>query len=222
MSQTFLSYTKYFLIIYISVFLAACATEERYAEFVEQTVDGLQRVDNAGVDIAYVRPGIQFSDYDKVMIKSVEVRFRKDWAREHPRISAQDQERIKAGLTEIFHDIFHDELEEKGNIPIVNTPGPDVLSVSVQLNDLYINEVDNQRTFNTTVYVASAGSVTLVGELFDSVTDEILARVADHRVARSMGQFEISNRVTNTSEARQAFRHWADLLRESLNAVNEK
>ena len=200
---------------------SACATDGRFTEFIEQTVDGLERVENPGVDIAYVRPGVLFSDYDKVMIKSVEVQFRKDWARDHPRVSPQDQERIKDGLNDIFFDILRSELEDKGDIPIVDTPGPEVLSVSVRLIDLYIAELDDQRTFNTTVYVASAGSVTLIGELYDSLTDEILARVADYRVARSTGQFEISNRVTNTSEARRAFRYWAGLLREQLNAVND-
>ena len=209
------------IFLLVSVFLTGCAGEQRYAEFIEQTVEGLERVENPSVDIAYVRPGIRFNDYNKVMIKSVEVQFRKDWARDHPRVSPQDQERIKDGLNEIFFDILKTELEEKGDIPIVDTPGPDVLSVSVRLIDLYISELDDQRTFNTTVYVATAGSVTLIGELYDSLTDEILARVADHRIARSTGQFEISNRVTNTAEARQAFRYWAGLLRESLNAVNE-
>ncbi len=205
----------------VLILLAGCSVEERYADFIDQTIDGLERVDNPQVDIAYVRPGVRFSDYDKVMIKSVEVQFRKDWAREHPEVSPQDQERIKTGLNDIFFDILKSELEEEGDIPIVDLPGPDVLSVSVRLIDLYISAVDDQRTFNTTVYVASAGSVTLIGELYDSLTDEILARVADHRVARTTAEFEISNRVTNTLQARRAIRYWAGLLREQLNAVNE-
>lgn len=202
--------------------LSGCATEQRYQGFIEQTVEGLERVESQGVDIAYVRPGVDFSEYNKVMIKSVEVRFRNDWAREHPRITLAEQQRIKQGLTELFHDTFRDVLETEGGIPIVTEPGPDVLAMNVELIDLYITEVDTLRGDSSRVYVTSAGSVTLIGELQDSVTDAVLARVADHKVARTTTDFEIANRVTNSVEARRALRHWASLLRERLNAVNQQ
>jgi len=200
--------------------LAGCATQPAGTPYAEKTVDGLKRVKTPRVDVAYVRPGADFSRYHKVMIKSVEVRFVKDWAKEHRGVTPADQERIKQGLAKLFRKVFKDELQNKGGIPVVDKPGPDVLAINAQLIDLDVNAPDTLPGGRVTTYVTSAGSVTLLGELTDSVSGEILARVADHREARRyVDHFEIANRVTNSMEARRVLRYWADLLRRHLNAV---
>jgi len=200
--------------------LGACATQPAGTAYTEQTADGLQRVDTPRVDAAYVRPGADFSRYHKVMIKSVEVRFLKDWARQHREVTQAEQERIKQGLAQLFREVFTVELQIKGGIPVVDKPGPDVLAINAQLIDLDVTAPDTMRSGRNQTYVTSAGSVTLLGELSDSVSGEILARVADHKQARTFtDHFEIADRVSNSMEARRVLRYWADLLRRHLNAV---
>jgi len=207
-------------VLFILLALSGCATQQQYDEYVQETVDGLERVKTPKVDVAYVRPDAEFSNYKKVMITSVDVSFRKDWSREHREISQAEQGRIRLGLANLFREVFRDELEKKGGIPVVKQPGPDVLGVRAQLIDLDITAPDDLRGTNRTIYVTEAGSVTLVGELYDSVTGEILARVADHKIARTnTGQFQIADRVSNSMEARRALRYWASLLRERLTAI---
>lgn len=200
--------------------LGACATQPAGSGYAEQTADGLQRVNTPRLDVAYVRPGADFSRYHKVMIKSVEVRFLKDWAREHREVTPADQERIKQGLARLFREVFTAELQKKGNIQVVNEPGPDVLAINAQLIDLDVTAPDTLRSGRNQTFVTTAGSVTLLGELSDSVSGEILARVADHKQARTFtDHFEIANSVTNSMEARRVLRYWADLLRRHLTAV---
>lgn len=56
----------------------------------------------------------------------------------------------------------------------------------------------------------------LVLEIRDSITDAILARAVDHKMAEQAGGILMeSNRVTNTSEVRR----WASLLRERLDEL---
>lgn len=218
------SHSRYVYLLLMPLLLYGCANQQRYAQFDQETVDGLERVESRNLDRAYVRPGIDFSDYDKVMIDSVEVRFRKDWEREYSRISQQEQERIKQGLTELFHEVVRDELERRGSIPVVTAAGSNVLAVRVQLIDLYISDVDDRRADNVVTYTTRTGSVTLIAELYDSVTGQTLARVADHRIASggAAGQFHISTSVSNSAEARRVVRQWARLLREQLTEVTEQ
>ncbi len=61
--------------------------------------------------------------------------------------------------------------------------------------------------------------MTLVAELRDSMTGEILARAVDARSARSSGTWTIANRVTNTADARRAMGIWARALREGLDEM---
>ncbi len=68
-------------------------------------------------------------------------------------------------------------------------------------------------------YTANSGRMTLVAELRDSVTGEILARAVDARSARTTGSMDITNRVTNTADARRIIRIWARALRQGLDEL---
>ncbi len=61
--------------------------------------------------------------------------------------------------------------------------------------------------------------MTLVAELRDSMTGELLARAVDARGARSSGTWQVTNRVTNTADARRAMGIWATALRQALDEM---
>jgi hypothetical protein len=61
--------------------------------------------------------------------------------------------------------------------------------------------------------------MTLVLELRDSVTGETLARVVDGQSGRNIGIMTITNRATNTADARRAIRTWAQALRNGLDSL---
>jgi hypothetical protein len=68
----------------------------------------------------------------------------------------------------------------------------------------------------TRVYLSQVGQATLVLQIEDSVTREVLARVVDRRAAESVFAQE-SNRVTNTQEVRRLARTWARIFRSGLD-----
>ena len=59
--------------------------------------------------------------------------------------------------------------------------------------------------------------MTLVAELADSETGEVIARVLDRYKARTTGNFQLSSSVSNASEARSAASGWAKILRVELD-----
>lgn len=70
--------------------------------------------------------------------------------------------------------------------------------------------------------VANSGGLTLVAELRDSVTSEVLARAVDTQNGRGVGTMTWTSRVTNIADARSAIRVWAAALRRALDEMVER
>ena len=205
---------------------AALAEEEAVPD---ATHDGLVLVPDRKVYSAYIDPDADLGIYSKIMILDCYVAFRKDWQRDTKRtgsrvsVSSADMERIKAGVAELFQEVFVEELSKDGGYEIVDTAGDDVLLVRPAIIDLDVAAPDTMTAGRSRTYTTSAGAATLFVELYDSVTGDILARAADRKEARTMGGYlSYSNRVTNTADARRMMRKWATLLRERLDEFHGK
>jgi hypothetical protein len=64
-----------------------------------------------------------------------------------------------------------------------------------------------------------AGRMTLVLELRDGPTGQLLARVVDRHVGSQTGFPTVTNSVTNTAEFRRAVTAWAKRLVKALDKV---
>ena len=200
----------------IPLFLAATVFAQQ-AKTLEEVMsyDGLQRIDIKGIDMAYALPGATMSGYSRVMINPISVRFHKDWKPKvtgtSRNLSAGDQQRIRENVAKIVYDAFVEGLK-KGGYSVVAEPGPDVLRVDAAIINLYVTAPDVMTPGRTKVYTVSAGEMTLVAELADSETGEIIVRVLDRYQARTTGNFQLSSSVSNATEARRAASSWAKIL----------
>jgi hypothetical protein len=205
----------------IPLFLAATVLAQQ-PKNLEQAIsyDGLQKININGIDMAYALPGATPSGYSKVMIGPIDVRFHKDWkptvAGTRRNLSSSEQQKIRGDVAKIVYDAFVEELK-KGGYSVVAEPGPDVLLVRAAIVNLYITAPDVMTPGRTKVYTVSAGEMTLVAELADSETGEIIARVLDRYQARTTGSFQLSSRVSSASEAQNAASSWAKTLRGELD-----
>ncbi len=205
----------------IPLFLAATVLAQQPKNPEEaMSYDGLEKINIKGIDMAYALPGATLSGYSKVMIGPIGVRFHKDWkpkvAGTTRNLSSSDQQRIRQDVAKIVYDAFVEELK-KGGYSIVAEPGRDVLRVQAAIINLYITAPDVMTPGRTKVYTVSAGEMTLLAELADSETGEVIARVLDRYQARSTANFQLSSRVSNASEARNAASNWAKILRGELD-----
>lgn len=192
----------------------------------ETTHDGLVRQTGGAAQLLYVRPGVDFSRYQRIAILECPVAFRKDWARDQARsgarISQKEIDEIKSGLSAEFLKVFTDELQNKGGYTVVETGAEDVLVLRPAIIDLDITAPDTLQAGRSFTLSESAGAMTLYLEVFDSVTSQILARAVDRQAGRSMGRIQWQNRVTNTAEANRILRRWASALRQRLDEVHGK
>jgi hypothetical protein len=185
--------------------------------------EGLVRVENKAVDSVYRRPEARMSEYSKLLLRPISVEFAKNW---DPGKSGSalydmhepDREKIKRELAEVFAEVFRRELE-KGGYPLVTQPDKDVLEMQAAIVNLYINapDVSMETAGRTKVYTSDAGHMTLIMQLHDSVTGQLLARAYDSRDS-GPDMWQWTNSVTNTAEAKQIIGAWARALRKALDA----
>jgi hypothetical protein len=185
--------------------------------------EGLVRIDAKAVDAAYRRPDAKMSVYSKVLLRPIEVQFAKNWDPSSGgsalyRMNEPDREKIKSELAQVFADVFRAELE-KGGYPLVNEPGEDVLEIQAAIVNLYITapDVSMQTSGRTRVYTSDAGSMSLIMQLHDSVTGQLLARAYDRRDG-GPDVWQWTTSVTNTAEAKRIIGAWATALRKAFDA----
>lgn len=187
--------------------------------------DGLERIDSKTVDALFRRPGADLSVYSKLLMRPLEVQLAKNWDPQSSgsalyRMNEPDRERIRRELAELFAKVTESELA-KGGYPLVSSPGSDVLELQGAIVNLYITapDISMDTPARTRVYTTDAGEMTLIMELHDSVTGQLLARAYDRR-QDSSGQWRWTTSVTNSAEARRIISVWASALRKAFDAAH--
>ncbi len=172
----------------------------------EPTVDGLYPVKKTRIDKAFAKPDLDLSSYTKVMIAPVSIAYRKD--------SFELTDTQMHRMNEYFWRALDDALVDHG-YEVVAEAGSDVVQIVARIVDLDINVPTEPRVGRTTYFTASSGSMTLIGELRDSSSGEVLVRFADRQQPRS--HWERSTTVSNWGEVRRAFKFWANILQDRLD-----
>ena len=208
--------------IAVAFFVAVLVSGTAYAnDPPEYTEDGLKRVPNSRVQLAYVAEGADLSIYKKFVILDTHVSFRRHWERDYrTSVSSRDIARIKDGLSALFHEVFVEVLEENHGYPVVTEAGEDVLVLRAAIIDLDVSAPDSMRAGSSRSYSANPGSAKLYLELVDSATGDVVARIIDAKSARRYGTVHIGSNARNSAAARKALREWATLLRGYMDEVH--
>jgi hypothetical protein len=206
--------------ILVVALCAACATEPSTRNL-EVTHDGLERVANPKVERAWVKPNVDFSQYTEVGLLDCFVSFRRNWKMNHPGVRSRDIERIQSALAGQFREEFTKTLES-GGYPVVEDAADHVLLIRPAIIDLDVAAPQTNVAGRSDSFTTSPGVMTLVIELYDSVSNEILARAIDRRRARNVGNIQWTTSGTNREAARKILVRWANLLVSRLDEVHGK
>jgi Protein of unknown function (DUF3313) len=203
--------------------LLCCAAVAVAAEAPKEW-DGLQLTPSKRIDRLYVRPGASLSGYKSVRLERLQVAFDKNWKPNDSRtlstrLTKEDFDKIKNALADQFAKTFAAELA-RGGYKVVEEGGDDVLDVTPLIVDLYIAAPDKPTAGRSRTYTADAGRMTLVAELRDSDTGQILARALDAQSDRS-GTFQVASSVSNMAAADRIISRWASQLRDALDEANK-
>jgi hypothetical protein len=204
-------------------FTVSCATTSTQPETTMATpqtegfLDGyykdLQPGPKDGAKMRWLKPGVDFSKYHKIMLDSVIFYFAND--SENKGIDAQEMKQLADSCNKALVDAL------QGSYPIVAEPGPDVVRLRFAITD--IKQSDPALSAITSVIPVGigisilkkgatgswTGSGATSAELMalDSMTNDVIAVAQDKR---SAGYTE---RFSKWGSAEEAFKYWGERIK---------
>lgn len=205
---------------------AAPAAASADSEVPEVSLDGLELVEKDRRGEIYAEPGVDWSTYSRIQLDKATVSFKKNWMRDQNRgrpfkVRAEDMERIKADLSDLFDEVFSKELSEKGDYDVTTESAGDVMRITPRIVDLDVNAPDTRSPGITQTFTEQAGRMTLKLEIYDSVTGDLIAATSDRRESPRRGYYQWTTSVSNRADARRMLQRWAKDLRERLEKASK-
>lgn len=194
----------------------------------EISVDGLYRVDNSVMALAYVKPDLNLQIYTKVRLGEIRVAYRKDPEGRRRATTGMPEERnyaLSPSQMDVLKDLYREalvkELTKDDGYQLVDVPGPDVLHIEAYVIDLVIKVPTQTTAGGQRGGVSSYAEVTAVLELYDSESQEILARLADRGDPTSSAGWASIEPGFVKADLTRLFEYWAGLLRQGLDRIRE-
>ena len=217
------------VVIGLTVFVAGCAGEPalQTGPNAETTFDGLVRIDNARFEAAWIDPDVDLKKYNKIIPGGAEFEFRNvqkmsaSAARRSNEKEFWISDTNKQRLVDTVTEVFTEELQKSEHFTVTDEPGPDALIIVGGLHDI-VSQVPPEDVGRSEIWLRSVGEATLVIELRDSLSNEVVYRAVERRAAENVGNQMIrANTATTWAEVRRWARRWAVRLREGLDSIHE-
>ena len=203
------------------IVVANAAEKEKYSGFLKD-YSSLKPGPKGGAKLRYLKDGVDFGKYNKVMLDQVVFFLKKD--AENKGIQAKEIQDI----TQAFHEAVAKALE--GGYPIVSEPGPDVMRVRVAITNI---EPSNPAVSGVTTVMpiglalsfvkkgvtgkhTGVGSAGMEAEILDSVSSDFIGAAVDDRSGSK------ASGLTKFGPAKEAFEFWAKRLRTFLDEAHGK
>jgi hypothetical protein len=197
---------------------AGFAAGPKYSGFMEGYYQNLKPGPKDGVKMRWLKPGVNFAKYDKVMVDGVVFFFADD-----SKYKGIDPEVMKE-----LSDSFNKEIVTalKGKYAIVTDPGPDVVRIRIAITGFKqsrpgisaVTSVVPVGLAVSTVKKGASGSWSGSGSTsaelmaLDSTTNDVIALAADDRTAG------FTERFSNWGSAEEAFKFWAGRIVSFLDS----
>lgn len=180
--------------------------------------EGLQIVNSRYFSAAYARPGVDFRHYRGVLVEDVELAFRTPDRSQYQFPLDESQKSRFRGLLE---QQFATALADLENLDLVSAAGADVIDLRIRVQDI-LATVPPRAVGNVgraSFALQAIGEATLVIELRDSQSEEVLVRVFDQRAIEGVGMLQDGQAVTRWEDVEKLCSQWASTVRSRLDAV---
>lgn len=201
--------------------VTSCASVQKPTGFLGDYAKELKPGPEGGVKLRWIKPGQDFTKYDRVMIDSVVFYFDPD---------SQDKG-IAPDVMKALAEEFHQDLVDavKGRYPIVTEPAPDVARFKFALTGIRQSRpvVSGATTIipvgmavsvvkkGATGAWSGSGATGMEALVLDSMTDEVIAAGKDERTAG------FTERFTQYGSAKDSFKFWAARLRGAMDTLHD-
>jgi len=214
---------RYVAVVVAAVLTGACADVARAPSPAppvsdEVNFEGLQTVRVRRFEIGQVRPGTDFKRYAGVLFDSPELAYRTpDRSRQEVALEDEQKENFRVFVDEVFTA----ELGKMQHPALVDSPGEGVIRLEVRLQDITATVPPRSigMVGRAAIALAAVGQVTLVIELYDSVSDEILARVVDTKAIEGAALAKDGAMITRWEDVDRIVARWASITRSGLESM---
>lgn len=189
------------------------APEQKKTSFLGDYAGNLAPGPEGGAKMRWLKPGVDFGKYNKIMLDSVIFYFAYD--SEDKRIDAQDMKELADGCNQAVVDAL------KGTYPIVAEPGPDVMRLRFAITDLKqsrpaLSAVSTVVPIGLGVSIlkkgatgswSGSGATSAEFMAMDSMTHDVIAVAQDDRSAG------FTERFSKWGSTEEAFKFWAERIK---------
>jgi hypothetical protein len=180
---------------------------------------------SGGVNLRYLKQGVDFSNYDKIMMDQVVFYFSKD-----SKYKGMNSDELNQ-LSEAFHKAMVKELQDA--YPFVQEAGPGVLRVRPAITDVkgsrpVLNTISTVLPAGLALSIVkkgvtgthmNVGEASIEVEFLDAQTNDRIAAVIDKR---SGAKYKVLKGMRKWGHAKDAFNYWAKRLRKFLDEAHGK
>jgi hypothetical protein len=116
---------------------------------------------------------------------------------------------------------FGEELGQLQNLEIVTEPGPDVLDLNVRVQDIVASSPGRRvgTVGRASFAIETVGEMTLVIELRDAESEEVLIRAFDRRAVEGAAMLSGDSVISTWQGVERLVARWASRVREGLDVL---
>jgi hypothetical protein len=180
--------------------------------------DGLADVRSRSLDVAQERPGTNFARYSGLLLSPPELAFKTpDRSKKEFALTEDQQSRFR----DIVAGAFESEFSKMQMMPLVKERGADVLELSVRVQDIVANVSPTSLSpvGRGAAFLEASGAATLVIELSDSMSKEILARGIDTSAVDGVAMRQGDEMVTRWQGVEKLSERWASIGRAGVSSL---
>ena len=218
-----LSLHRQTIILIASLLLSTLPTASIVAQ-TTTTDDGLPLQSETKHEKTYVKQDVIFQNYKFLNFEELTLEFKENWIHDYNRdqrtLSSQlqdkDVEDIKGRLKKQFETSFFEQLKANDRYSLVQTKSAETLLIKPSIVDLFLYGPDKQTATSKITMVHQAGGATLVLEIYDANSGELLAKIIDEKKTFDHFDLQQADRIFNNSEFSTVYRKWARKLLEVI------
>lgn len=190
------------------------------AEPPETTEDGLVRVPSTVRAGVYRLPVASFHQYRRIEMGQFNVVFKRGWEREHRKeLTKADIADIRARLVRSLRDELLKELAVRGGYALTDKPAPDVLRVEASILDTEITAPKASAAHMQTTFIKTAGSMKVIVELKDSISNVVVARIISYERAPESREPKPASQISVYADLRLGFENSARYAHEAISVA---
>lgn len=217
-----------FFITFIVVGLTACNFTKPHEKVAQEEAQqaGLSAVAKSHFDATFISPAVNFAQYKKLKVDDLDLT--------HVKIIKPDTQNLSQEPWELndedkhyyqakYSDAVKKSLIDSGLYSISSEIGADTLVLKAKITQIapHASKDDFKGRPNLMkVYSEGFGRMTVVFEIYDSISNKLVASATDEHDLGSM--WEENNRAQNNLQIRLAFDFWLNNLGKELTAAVKK